>query len=66
MRYLWVQREEYFGPGRAGLLTRIGFRAVEPYLRRWDLRTAANPRPTVDLKIVEHFSMGFTPLPDTN
>ncbi len=43
MRYLWVQREEYFGPGRAGLLTRIGFRAVEPYLRRWDLRTAANP-----------------------
>ena len=28
------------------------------------LRSAANPRPTVDLKIVEHFSMGFTPLPD--
>ncbi len=27
------------------------------------LRTAANPRPTVDLRIVEHFSMGFTPLP---
>jgi len=27
------------------------------------LRSPANPRPTVDLKIVEHFSMGFTPLP---
>ncbi|MFI5182489.1 MAG: hypothetical protein ACHQPI_13970 [Thermoanaerobaculia bacterium] len=27
------------------------------------LRTAANSRPTVDLRIVEHFSMGFTPLP---
>jgi glycosyltransferase involved in cell wall biosynthesis len=43
MRYIWVQREEYFGPGRAGLLTRLGFNVVEPYLRRWDLRTAANP-----------------------
>jgi len=27
------------------------------------LRSASNPRPIVDLKIVEHFSMGFTPLP---
>ncbi len=27
------------------------------------LRTASNSRPLVDLKIVEHFSMGFTPLP---
>jgi hypothetical protein len=27
------------------------------------LRTLSTPRPTVDLKIVEHFSMGFTPLP---
>ena len=27
------------------------------------LRSLANPRPTIDLKIVEHFSMGFTPLP---
>ncbi len=43
MRYIWVQREEYFGQGRAGVLTRLGFSAVEPYLRRWDLRTAANP-----------------------
>ena len=43
MRYIWVQREEYFGKGRAGMLTRLGFRAVEQYLRRWDIRTAANP-----------------------
>lgn len=27
------------------------------------LRNLSNPRPTVDLNIVEHFSMGFTPLP---
>jgi hypothetical protein len=27
------------------------------------LRTGSNPRPLVDLQIVEHFSMGFTPLP---
>jgi len=27
------------------------------------LRTASSPRPLVDLQIVEHFSMGFTPLP---
>lgn len=27
------------------------------------LRTATTPRPLVDLKIVDYFSMGFTPLP---
>ena len=27
------------------------------------LRSGSSPRPLVDLKIVEHFSMGFTPLP---
>jgi glycosyltransferase involved in cell wall biosynthesis len=43
MRYLWVQREQYFGRGRAGLVTRLGVSAVERYLRRWDVRTAANP-----------------------
>ena len=44
MRYIWVQREEYFGKGRAGFLTRLGMHSVEGYLRRWDLRTAKNPR----------------------
>jgi hypothetical protein len=27
------------------------------------LRTASNPRPLIDLTIVDYFSMGFTPLP---
>lgn len=27
------------------------------------LRSGANPRPLVSLQIVEHFSVGFTPLP---
>ncbi len=27
------------------------------------LRSATNARPVVDLQIVEHFSVGFTPLP---
>lgn len=43
MRYIWVQREEYFGKGRTGVFTRLGMRAVEGYLRRWDVRTAKNP-----------------------
>jgi glycosyltransferase involved in cell wall biosynthesis len=43
MRYIWSQYDEYFGPDRAGLLTRLGMRMVVNSLRRWDLRTAANP-----------------------
>jgi len=43
MRYIWDQYSEYFGPGRAGLLTRLGMSAVAPALRRWDVRTAASP-----------------------
>ena len=43
MRYIWTQREEYFAKGRVGVATRIGMRAVEGYLRRWDVRTASNP-----------------------
>ena len=30
------------------------------------LRSPRNPRPLVDLHIVEHFSVGFTPLPSQN
>jgi glycosyltransferase involved in cell wall biosynthesis len=44
MRYIWTQYEDYFGAGRSGLLTRWGMRAAVGYLRRWDLRTAKNPR----------------------
>jgi glycosyltransferase involved in cell wall biosynthesis len=43
MRYIWGLYDEYFGPGRAGLLTRAGMRTVRGYLRRWDVRTAVNP-----------------------
>ncbi len=43
MRYIWDQYNDYFGPGRAGLLTRIGMSAVAPALRRWDVRTAVSP-----------------------
>jgi glycosyltransferase involved in cell wall biosynthesis len=43
MRYIWSQYDQYFGPGRAGLVTRIGMRMVVNSLRRWDLRTARNP-----------------------
>jgi len=39
MRYVWDQYEEYFGKGRAGLITRTGMTTVAPFLRRWDVRT---------------------------
>jgi glycosyltransferase involved in cell wall biosynthesis len=37
MRYVWDQFDTYFGPGRAGLLTRVAANAVAPFLRRWDV-----------------------------
>jgi glycosyltransferase involved in cell wall biosynthesis len=43
MRYIWGQYDEYFGPGRAGVLTRAAMRSVRGYLRRWDVRTASHP-----------------------
>lgn len=43
MRYIWDQYDEYFGPGRAGMLTRAGMRMAVGYLRRWDIRTATRP-----------------------
>ncbi len=44
MRYIWGLYDDYFGRGRAGPATRIGMRMVRSYLRRWDVRTAANPQ----------------------
>lgn len=41
MRYVWDQFDAYFGPGRAGLLTRAAAYAVAPALRRWDLASTA-------------------------
>ncbi len=43
MRYIWGQYDDYFGPGRAGMLTRLGMRCAVGPLRWWDVRTAANP-----------------------
>jgi glycosyltransferase involved in cell wall biosynthesis len=39
MRYIWDMFDEYFGPGRAGLPTRLAANAVRGYLQRWDVRT---------------------------
>jgi glycosyltransferase involved in cell wall biosynthesis len=43
MRYIWDLYDDYFGKGKAGLLTRMGMKVFVNYLRRWDLRTANNP-----------------------
>jgi glycosyltransferase involved in cell wall biosynthesis len=41
MRYVWDQFDAYFGPGRAGRLTRAAAHAVAPFLRSWDVRSTA-------------------------
>ncbi|HWC74264.1 MAG TPA: glycosyltransferase [Gemmatimonadales bacterium] len=41
MRYVWDQFEAYFGPGRAGPITRLAAHLVAPSLRRWDVRSTA-------------------------
>jgi glycosyltransferase involved in cell wall biosynthesis len=43
MRYIWNQYDEYFGPGRASLVTRAAMGALVGRLRAWDIRTAARP-----------------------
>ncbi len=37
MRYVWELYDQYFGPGRAGILTRTAMSYVAPRLRRWDV-----------------------------
>jgi glycosyltransferase involved in cell wall biosynthesis len=44
MRYMWDRYDEYFGPGRANLLTRIGARVMRRYLQNWD-RASSQPGP---------------------
>ena len=39
MRYVWDQFDAYFGPGRAGVVTRLAARLVAPALRSWDVRS---------------------------
>jgi len=41
MRYIWDRYDDYFGPGRGGLLPSAGMRVVRPYLQKWDVRTAS-------------------------
>jgi glycosyltransferase involved in cell wall biosynthesis len=41
MRYVWDQFDAYFGPGRAGAVTRTAAHVVAPWLRRWDVRSTA-------------------------
>jgi len=43
MRYVWDQRGEYFGPGRASLPVRAAAALAVPLLRRWDAATAGRP-----------------------
>jgi glycosyltransferase involved in cell wall biosynthesis len=43
MRYIWNLYNDYFGPGRAGLLTRAAMRSILGSLRRWDVQTASHP-----------------------
>jgi glycosyltransferase involved in cell wall biosynthesis len=39
MRYVWELFDEYFGPGKAGFLTRTAMSFVAPRLRAWDIRS---------------------------
>lgn len=41
MRYLWDLYDDYFGPGRAGVATRLAMALVKNPLRRWDVATTA-------------------------
>jgi glycosyltransferase involved in cell wall biosynthesis len=41
MRYVWDRYDDYFGPGRAPLPTRLLMRLLAPRLRAWDVATAA-------------------------
>jgi glycosyltransferase involved in cell wall biosynthesis len=40
MRYVWEQYDQYFGPRRAGLLTRAAMSFIAPRLRKWDLESS--------------------------
>ena len=40
MRYMWDLYDDYFGPGRAGLLTRAAAASVRTWLQRWDVQSA--------------------------
>jgi glycosyltransferase involved in cell wall biosynthesis len=61
MRYVWELYGEYFGPGRAGWMTRTAMGMVAPRLRAWDRRTSdrvnyfvANSRNVAD-RILQYY-----------
>lgn len=41
MRYVWDQYEEYFGKGRADIVTRSAMAFIAPALRNWDVQSAS-------------------------
>lgn len=41
MRYVWEQYDDYFGKGRAGVMTRAAMSVAAPWLRRWDVESSA-------------------------
>jgi glycosyltransferase involved in cell wall biosynthesis len=43
MRYIWDQFDEYFGPSRARLVTRVGMTMLRRPLQWWDVRTSSHP-----------------------
>ncbi|MEX0736428.1 MAG: glycosyltransferase [Bacteroidota bacterium] len=40
MRYVWEMYDDYFGKGRAGVLTRAAMKFFAPRLRQWDVRSS--------------------------
>lgn len=40
MRYIWDMYEQYFGRGKAGIITRVAMSIIAPLLRWWDVRTS--------------------------
>jgi glycosyltransferase involved in cell wall biosynthesis len=63
MRYVWEMYDQYFGPGRAGLLTRAAMSHVAPRLRSWDVAASsrvnafiANSRNVAD-RIQQYYHM---------
>lgn len=41
MRYVWELYDQYFGPGRASLLTRSAMSYLAPRLRKWDVAASS-------------------------
>ena len=42
--YMWNRYDEYFGPGKASLITRLAARSVRNYLQNWDRQSSSPER----------------------